>query len=266
MINRALFKQGFLESIKYHIIFISISLMYILAVVWMYDPELSSALDQFVEMMPELMALMGVTAMTGELIEFVSQYLYGMLLVTLPLIFIVLFSKRLVVDMVEKGSMAYLLTAGHNRGLVVRTQALVLVTFTALMFLLVGIFTIATCEFLHPGILDMAAFWRLNFGAFCLELAIAGFCFMASCLFNDSSRTTLVAAGVPVFFYLVKMMANMGGSLADLQYATFFSLFDQPGLITGSTEAWLLSAILLLAGVLFFIAAGIIFRRRDFSL
>lgn len=266
MINVTLYRHGFLGCLRLLAIFIMVLALYIITVIWMFDPALGSALEQFSETMPEMMSAFGMSDQTSTLVGFIAQYLYGSFFLVFPMVFTVLLSKRLVVDMVDKGSMACLLSSPNTRGKVIRTQVSVLLSALVVMLAVSVVISIVTSELLFPGDLDNAAFLRLNIGTLCLQFTIAGFCLLASCCFNDSGRAVLAAAGVPVVFYLIKMLANMGGDLENLKYATFYSLFDSTALIDGKGDAYVSMAILAAAGVAFFMVAAQVFRRRNLSL
>ena len=98
---------------------------------------------------------------------------------------------------------------------------------------------------MFPGELDVPAYLVVNAGLLCLHLALGGFCFFASCLFNESRLSVALGAGVPVLFFLIRMLANMGGRLEKLKYATVFTLFDPTGLFRGDGAAYAGAAVLL---------------------
>lgn len=62
MINLALYKREMKGSIKLLVIFAAVMALYISVIISMYDPELMKTLDGFVEVMPELMAAVGMSA------------------------------------------------------------------------------------------------------------------------------------------------------------------------------------------------------------
>ena len=106
----------------------------------------------------------------------------------------------------------------------------------------------------------------VNAGLLCLHLALGGFCFFASCLFNESRLSVALGAGVPVLFFLIRMLANMGGRLEKLKYATVFTLFDPTGLFRGDGAAYAGAAVLLALGLGFYALGTAVFSRRDLPL
>ena len=88
---------------------------------------------------------------------------------------------------------------------------------------------------MFPGELDVPAYLVVNAGLLCLHLALGGFCFFASCLFNESRLSVALGAGVPVLFFLIRMLANMGGRLEKLKYATVCSPCLTPPAFSAAT-------------------------------
>ena len=119
---------------------------------------------------------------------------------------------------------------------------------------------------MFPGELDVPAYLVVNAGLLCLHLALGGFCFFASCLFNESRLSVALGAGVPVLFFLIRMLANMGGRLERLKYATVFTLFDPTGLFRGDGAAYAGAAVLLALGLGFYALGTAVFSRRDLPL
>ena len=60
MINLALYKREMKGSVKLLLIFGAILTMYVSVIITMYDPQMMKTLDSFAEVMPELMASVGM--------------------------------------------------------------------------------------------------------------------------------------------------------------------------------------------------------------
>lgn len=86
----ALFKREMKGSVKLLVIFGAIITMYVSIIINMYDPEMMKMLDGFVEIMPELMAAVGMTANAASLLGFMVSYLYGFILLIFPMLFCIL--------------------------------------------------------------------------------------------------------------------------------------------------------------------------------
>lgn len=263
MINRALFLKEWKGNYKLLIIFGLVLTMYTSMIISMFDPKLGSALEEFSKTMPEVMAMFGMADAGTTLILFISNYLYGMLLIAFPMIMIIILSLRLVARHVDRGSMAYLLTNKASRHTFIFTQTSVLVTSVIALLAYCTLIGLLCSQFMFPGELEVDAYLRLNVGLLCLHLFIAGFCFLCSCIFNEYKYAAMAGAGVPILFLLIQMLANMGGDLEKMRYATMFTFFSSAELVEGSDEGYLFCGILLLAGIVCFVAGEIVFRKKD---
>ena len=128
MMDFALFKREMKGSVKLLVIFGAIITMYVSIIINMYDPEMMKMLDGFVEIMPELMAAVGMTANAASLLGFMVSYLYGFILLIFPMLFCILRGNALIAKYVDKGSMALLIAAPVKRRTIAMTQMTVLVS------------------------------------------------------------------------------------------------------------------------------------------
>ena len=72
-------------------------------------------LDGFVEVMPELMAAVGMHAGATSLLGFMISYLYGFSLLIFPMVFCMIRANGLIARSVEKGAMVSLVAAPVKR-------------------------------------------------------------------------------------------------------------------------------------------------------
>lgn len=241
--------------------------LYFAVITGMYDPADGSALKQLVAMkLPEaFIAALGFSARDNSLLSFLASYLYGFLLLALPLIPIILLSNRLIAALVDRGAMASLLSSAVTRRQVALTQALFLISAVMAMALLTSAIGILMSEASFPGLLDQARFWRLNGGLFMALLAVSAVCFFFSCLLNESRLFLPFGAGLPVMFLILRMLINYDPSLKALKWLTLFSLFV-PADFTG--ESQVAGPLLILGAIsLALYAAGILaFDRKDLPL
>jgi len=102
----------------------------------------------------------------------------------------------------------------------------------------------------------------MNIVLYFLHIALSGICFFASCISNDTKRSFTIGAGIPVAFFLIQMLANMGGKLENLKYFTLFTLFNTTDIIAGNSIVSPVLILLAVAIVLY--GLGIfIFSKRD---
>ena len=248
------------------LVFAAVMTLYGSMIVSMFDPKLGESLAMMAESMPQIFAAFNMTDPGATLTEFLANYLYGFLFIVLPMVAILILAAGLVAGHVDKGSMAYLLASPHTRAGIVWTQAAVLFSFTLLLCAWAFGLCTAAAQLMFPGELDVPAYLVVNAGLLCLHLALGGFCFFASCLFNESRLSVALGAGVPVLFFLIRMLANMGGRLEKLKYATVFTLFDPTGLFRGDGAAYAGAAVLLALGLGFYALGTAVFSRRDLPL
>jgi ABC-2 type transport system permease protein len=115
---------------------------------------------------------------------------------------------------------------------------------------------------MHPGRLDIGKLLLMNVVIYALHLAISGICFFGSCISNDTKRSFTIGAGIPVIFYLIQMIANMGGKLANLKYFTLLTLFNTNDIIAGKSVVAPVFILLAIAIVLYSVSIYI-FSKRD---
>lgn len=70
--NFTLFKHELFASLKLFTIIIGVLMLYIVSVIYMYNPEMTDTLKKLTETMPEMMAAFGMTSIGDTLIEFLS--------------------------------------------------------------------------------------------------------------------------------------------------------------------------------------------------
>ena len=264
--NATLYKRELKGSWKLFVIIAAVLTMYVVMIIGMFDPEMSDMLDQFADMMPELMNAFGMKGGMTTLIGFISSYLYGMILLAFPMLFSILRGNALIAKYVDRGSMVTLLAAPVKRRTVAFTQMVTLVTCITALVAYITAVQLAASEAQFPGALDTGKLLAINAGLLCLQLFIGGICFFASCLFSDAKYSIAVGAGVPVVMYVIQMMANMGGNLEKAKYLTFFTLFNPDQIIAGESGSGI-GMWVLLAGAAVLFGAGIaVFNKKVLSI
>lgn len=263
MMSMALYKREMKGSIKLLVIFSAIITMYVSIIISMYDPELMKTLDSFVEVMPELMASVGMKASAATLLGFMVSYLYGFILLIFPMLFCILRGNALIAKYVDKGSMALLAAAPVKRRAIAFTQIMVLVSGILLLVLYTTILELICAAGGFPGRTGCEGAFALNGGMLCLHLFIGSICFLSSCIFSDTKYSVAFGAGIPIFMYVLQMLANVGGKAEKAKYFTFFTLFHADGIIAGESKA-VAGIFILLTGAAVFYASGLlIFDRKD---
>ena len=266
MINKTLYAREMKNSLKLLVILAAVIALYAGIIIYMYEPELMALLDSYAIAMPEMMASVGMTAGATDLLGFLISYLYGFILLVFPMIFSILRANSLLAKYTTNGAMSYLLAAPVSRLRIIATQIAALVSGILLLLIFTTALEIGVAEYFFPGELALPDLFTVNAGLLCLQLFIASLCLLFSALCSDSKISLGFGAGIPTLAFILQMLANTGDKAADLKYATFFTLFDPTGLAAGDTSALLQSGILLLAAILCFALAGLVFCRKSLSI
>lgn len=265
MISTPMLKRNLWSGLKLMIPFIAILAMYSIIIIWMYDPELSKSLDQFQEIMPDMMAAVGMTGSTGTLIEFIHTYLYGFIMLFIPIIYVIMLANKFIMRYVDNGSIACILATANSRKKVILTQML---SISLLAVMLIAICTAMGCissEMMFPGDLDVTKYLQLNGAIVLFDLAISGICVFAACFFNETRWYLAVGAGLPLVFYIIQMMANMGDKLENLKYATIYTLMPGKDILEGTGSVTLCCVIMVCIWLALYVIGGLIFTKKDLS-
>ena len=266
MISFPLLKRNALQMIKPLIIFIAVLGMYTGVIIYMYTPSLMSILSDYQKAMPGMLQAVGMSGAATNLIEFLEIYLYGFLMLAFPLVFIVMLGNSLVMNYVESGSMACLLASPNSRLKIIVTQAISMIAGIIVLMVAITVFGIVCAQSMFPGDLDIKTYIVLNASALLVHLAIAGIVFFSACFFNDSKNFYSIGAGVPLMFFLITMLANMGGKLDNLKYFSLYTLFPKDQIVSGGSGVVGYNIALAIITIILFGAGIVRFTKKDFSL
>ncbi|MCD7813137.1 MAG: ABC transporter permease [Lachnospiraceae bacterium] len=238
-------------------------------------------------MMTMMLEMMGITsdmleAMTDMDPSVMLNQMYFTIMSLLPIIlFLVFAGNALVVDQVDKGSMAYILSTPTKRSAVVITQAIYMIV---IPFIMVG------CGFLvrlaatqtFAGEVDVAKYAALYGGLYVLTEAMAGICYLASCLFNLSKYALGLGGGLNVWFFLCSLLGMFGSEtmvsmgigvemLDNFNRLTLVGLYDIEALETvgsGSVDYAFVPKLIVLAviAVACYVIGMIRFQKKDLPL
>lgn len=265
MISTPLLKRNLWSGFKLMIPFIAIMAMYSMIIIWMYDPELSKSLDQFQEIMPEMMAAVGMTGSTGTLIEFIHTYLYGFIMLFIPIIYVIMLANKFIMRYVDNGSIACILATANSRKKVILTQMLSMSLLIALLIVISAAIGCISSAVMFPGDLDVTKYLQLNGAVMLFDLAVSGICLFAACFFNETRWYLAVGAGLPLVFYVIQMMANMGDKLENLKYATIFTLMPGQDILDGTGNVILNCILMAAIWLVLYVIGGLVFTRKDLS-
>lgn len=137
------------------------------------------------------------------------------------MLFSILKVNSLIAKYTDNGAMALLLTSVHKRKTIVITQLAVLLLTVSLLIGYTTVLELIYARHQFPHSLDTMALLKLNLGLLFLHYFIASICFFFSCIFQDTKYSLGFGAGIPIFMYVLQMLANVGGKAEEAKYFTF---------------------------------------------
>lgn len=245
------------------------SALYLLLMIWVYPSFAGSAgLNEMIKSMPvQLTRVLGIEGGFSGLVGFMSSEFYGLIFILILMIYSVVTAVQLAAHLVDRGSMAYLLATPVSRIRIAVTQGAVLLSGLLMISVVATISGLLEAHWMiHSNDFNTARFIEVNLIGFLLYVVVSGYSFVFSCAFNDEKHAQAAAGGLSVLFYVLSMASKMSPKLDWMKFLTPYSLF-QPAVISKGTFNVLPAAIELgAAGIVLFILAVAIFRRRDLPL
>ena len=208
----------------------------------------------------------------------VGSIFYKMAGLLLPIIYMIMVANNLIAGQVDSGSMAYVLSTSTKRKQVVFTQATFLVTSLLAMFTCTTITSVICLSIVKSETIALTygELILLNVGAFVTMFALSGISFLASCWFNRSKYSMSIGGGLNMFFLVATMLGLFGSkvlpsvvrlsALNFFNYTSLISLFDVVSLLDGTTAFIWKFAILIVVGLICYIAGSIKFQKKDLPL
>ncbi len=244
------------------------------------DLTLEGMLNNTLEVMgvsPNLVENMGKMDMTSML-----NQMYFTVIGLLPIfLFVVIMANSLVVDQVDSGSMAYILSTPTRRSSVVITQGIFLIV-APLIIISIVCGTRILSTFAIYGEANVSQILMLYFGMYLLVEAVTGICYLGSCVFNNSRKAMAFGGGITVWFFLASLLGMFGShnlvsmgvgveELGIFNKLTLVGLYDIKAIGTVGTSnvdysfAWKL-AVLASIAVVCYIVGAIRFTKKDLPL
>jgi ABC-2 type transport system permease protein len=244
------------------------SLLYVWLIVYVY-PSLSP--EDLSEMMsklpPGLMKAFGIEPGVQRLAEFLASKYYTFMFLILLMVYSVMTPVQLVSRLVDRGTMAFLLSASVSRGRVAFTQAAVFLAglFVICLFTYLGGVT-GDRWFLEKPELNHEAFFLLNLAGFLLFAVLGGISFVISCLMDDEKKAMALSSLIAVLFFALDLAGKLGDKLEWMRRLSLFSLFEPMKLVKEGDLGLAVSGGLAAAALVLFTAGVLIFRSRDLTL
>ncbi len=238
-------------------------------------------------MMTNMLQMMGVSA---DLVENMSKMdtsamlnqMYFTIMSLLPiLLFIIFAGNALIVDQVDKGSMAYILSTPTKRSAVAITQAVYMIVMPLIMVGCGFLTKIIACNVI-VGEVDAVKYAALYGGLYLLTEAMAGICYLASCVFNLSKYALSRGGGLNICVFICSFlglfgsenMVNTGMGVEELglfNRLSLVGLFDIDALGTvgsGAVDDSFVPKLIALAAVavVCYGAGAVRFQKKDLPL
>lgn len=268
MININLFKKEFKNGFMLFVIFLGVILLYGIIVASMFSPDETSQgwLEEVMNMFPGLMDAMGFNIESlSNYQSFVAGYLYGMLFIMFGLIFTILLTNRLIFKPLDSGSFVYIHSSCNKRSRIIITEILVIITYLFIMALVMFL-TISIAGYVkYAEYVNFGELAYLNLSFFTLLVFISSITIFTSSLFEGKLAMGL-NVGLPVFFFLFKMISNLGEKYDLIKYFTPFSLFDPESSIHFSINSIVFNIVLIVASFGVFIINIVLFKKKDLSI
>jgi ABC-2 type transport system permease protein len=262
MINGALLKATFKENYKLIATIGTVLVFYLFMIMYMYDPTMSDAMMIYIETLPaELIKAMNFNMAEPTFTGFIVGYYYGFLVILFPMILIMMLSYRLMNKMVDRGSMAILLSTPNTRINIALTQAVFSFFSATFLIVLIVLFALITSQGFNYD-LDVVRFLHVNALTWGYMIAISGITFMVSCLFVEAKHALAFIIGIPMFFFLVQMLTQVNDRLSWLKYVTLLSFYQPNDVVL--QEPFLPPTIILLSvGLTGYVIGILIFKQKD---
>ncbi len=261
---KSLFLFNLRENKILIIAFSLIGTLYATVSIGMYDPSSAEALEAMLELLPEAMIrMMGFDQIGGDITHYVSNYLYGFIMLLFPVIFSIMMGTKLVSKYVDQGSMTYLLTMPYTRKKIVITQAVffALSLFVVIFFNVLVIIVMA--ESMFPNDLQIWNFVMLNLVTYAVHLTLAGLTFLFSVLFSDASKSLGLSGGFLIAFFIINMLSSISDKTEFLKYLTPFTLIDIEYILEGGSHGVLSFIVLILTAIAVFVLSIEIFHKKS---
>ncbi|HET7657027.1 MAG TPA: ABC transporter permease [Bacillales bacterium] len=245
------------------------TVFYMWMVIWIY-PSLakSNGMNELLQSLPSnMLRVFSLQHGIQKLSDYLAAEFYGLLFLIIMSIYSVTTATQLVARLIDRGSMAYVLSTPTSRVRTAFTQALLLVS----GLMMISIFATAggivgTHLISSDAKLDAGLFIRMNLVGFLLFFVISGYCFLFSCIFNDEKRALGISAVLTTVFFAVHLIGKMSSNVDWMLNYTVFSAFDPQKISSGNADLFWPIFGLSGAGIVLYVMSIVIFKKKDLPL
>ena len=261
-----LFRTTFRANWVLLLVFTLILMIYVPTAIAMFNPESAEDIEAMLSMMPEgMIRAMGFVDLGTDLTAYLANYLYGFIMIAFPMIYCILLANRLIARHVESGSMAYLLTTPNTRVRIAGTQALYLAGSLFVMFAVAVAAGVGMSEAMFPGLLDIPRFLTLNWVTYLALLTGAGIGFVSSCAASETRQSLAVGAGVPVLFFVFRMLSLLDEQTEWMKYLSVYSVINTDRVLAGGSYSLIVTLVLVPVVAGLFALGVVVFDRRSLA-
>ena len=264
--NWTLLKTTFRANWVLLLVFTLILMIYVPTAIAMFNPDSAEDIEAMLGMMPEgMIRAMGFVDLGTDLTGYLANYLYGFIMIAFPMIYCSLLANRLIARHVDSGSIAYLLTTPNTRVRIATTQALYLVASLFVMFAIAVAVAVAMSAAMFPGLLDIPRFVALNWVTCLALLTGAGIGFVSSCAASETRHSLAFGAGVPVLFFVFRMLSLLDEQTEWMKYLSAYSIVDTDRVLAGGSYTLIVTLVLVPVVAGLFAAGVVVFDRRSLA-
>ena len=206
-----------------------------------------------------------------------NNMFYNLAGVIVPMIYVVIVANNLLASQVDHGSMAFVLSTPTKRSSVVATQSIYLIVSLAGMFICTFLTDIITSVAIGATNINYLQIFELNLGLFILIFALSGICFFFASYFNLAKYSYAAGGGLMVLFYINKVIGMFGAesysaagmgirALHYFDYLTLITLLNTESIFAGTLDFIWMYAILLVIGIITYVAGAEVFKKKDLPL
>ena len=258
MINIPILKKNFREHIWLWGIVTAVLVLYLFLLLGTYAPDGKAGVILLFSGLPSaVQTALGAGNYGLSLSGILGGYFWENIFTLVPFVVSIPVAASFVAGKLESGAFAWILSAPVEREKLLFTQ---IYSFTFALFALffVNCLVGIVCGLAFCGsYFVISEFLLMCLGGFCLH-----FCLGRMILAKKKRETT----GIVLLFYILKMLASLGGIFGYLKYVTIFSMYLADDVIDGGMFFIWKYPVLILAGVLLYWLSMRIFEKRDLPL
>ncbi len=228
-----------------------------------------------------LISQLGSTDLYGLI---VGVFMFGAVIVLLPLVYTIILANSLVSEKIETGSLAFTLSTPIKRSTYVTTQAIYLILselFIGVITLIFGLIAreigvaIGGTQLMNS--LPISDVFLYSLGSTITVISLSSICFLSSCIFNKTRLSITVGGGINIFFFICSILSFFGSealtptirieAMGYFRYFTIMSLNNGVCVMNGNLALFIIELIcLLLISVGCYIGGIVIFNKKDLPL